>query len=148
MPQVDAFGLLELVGQEVDQHLVEVVAAQVRVAVGGEHLEDVVADVEDGDIERAAAEVEDGDLLVLLLLQAVGQGGRGGLVDDALDLEARDLAGVLGGLALGVVEVRRHGDDRPVDLLAQVVLGGLLEVLEDHGRDLRRRVLLAADVRP
>jgi hypothetical protein len=84
----------------------------VGVAVGGEHLEDAVADVEDGDVEGAAAEVEDRDLLVLLLVQAVGQRRRGGLVDDALDLEAGDLAGVLGGLALGVVEVGRHGDDR------------------------------------
>jgi hypothetical protein len=35
-----------------------------------------------------------------LLVQAVGERGRGRLVDDALDLEAGDLAGVLGGLAL------------------------------------------------
>ena len=61
-------------------------------------------------------------------------------------LRPGDLAGVLGRLALGVVEVRRHGDDGPLDLLAQVVLGRLLEVLEDHRGDLRRRVLLAADV--
>ena len=33
-----------------------------------------------------------------------------------------------------------------VDLLAQVVLGRLLQVLQDHRGDLRRRVLLAADV--
>ena len=37
---------------------------------------------------------------------------RGRLVDDALDLEAGDPAGVLGRLALGVVEVGGDGDDR------------------------------------
>jgi hypothetical protein len=52
-----------------------------------------------------------------------------------------DLAGVLGRLALGVVEVGRDGDDRAVDLLAEVVLGGLLEVLEDERGDLLGREL-------
>jgi hypothetical protein len=82
------------ISQVVDDRLVEVVAAEVRVAVGREHLEDAVADIEDRDVEGAAAEVEDRDLLALLV-EAVGERGRGGLVDDALDLEARDLAGVL-----------------------------------------------------
>ena len=87
--------------------VVDVVAAEVRVAVGRDDLHDVVADLEDRDVERAAAEVVDGDDLVLLLVEAVGERRRGGLVDDALHVEAGDAAGVLGGLALGVVEVRR-----------------------------------------
>ncbi len=61
-------GLLELVGQPVDDPLVEVVPAQVRVAVGRLDLEDAVAQLEDRDVEGAAAEVVDGDLLVLLPL--------------------------------------------------------------------------------
>ena len=65
--------------------LVEVVAAQVRVAVGGLHLDDALADLEDRDVERAAAEVVDGDRLVLLLVEAVGERGRRRLVDDPLD---------------------------------------------------------------
>ena len=104
------------------------------------------ADVEDRDVERAAAEVEDGDLLVLLLVQPVGQGRGGRLVDDPRDLQAGDLAGVLGGLPLAVVEVGRDRDDRLADLVAEVALGGLLELAEDHGRDLRRRVVLAVDL--
>ena len=115
--------LLELGHHPVDDGLVEVVAAEVRVAVGGLDLEDALAELEDGDVEGAAAQVEHEDRLVVLLVEAVGQRGRGGLVDDALDLEAGDLAGVLGGLALRVVEVGRDGDDRLGDLLAQVLLG-------------------------
>ena len=137
--------LLELVGDVVDQGLVPVVAAEVGVAVGREDLEDAVADVEDRDVERAAAEVEDGDLLVLLLVEPVGQGRGGRLVDDPRHLQAGDLAGVLGRLALAVVEVRRDGDHRLADLVAEVALGRLLELAEDHRRDFRRRVVLAGD---
>ena len=142
--EVDALVLLELGQEPVDDPLVEVVAAEVGVAVGGLDLEDAVAELEDRDVEGAAAEVVDGDLLVVLLVEAVGQGRRGRLVDDPQDVEAGDPAGVLGRLALGVVEVGRDGDDRLGDLLAEVGLGVGLELLEDHRADLGRRVGLAS----
>jgi hypothetical protein len=62
LAQVDALLLLELVGQEVDDHLVEVVAAEVGVAVGRRDLEDALGEVEDRDVVGAAAEVVDRDL--------------------------------------------------------------------------------------
>ena len=117
-----------------------------RVAVCRLDLEDTFAELEDRDVERAAAEVVDGDLLVVLLVEPVGEGGRGRLVDDPADLEAGDPAGVLGRLALGVVEVRRDGDDRLDDLLAQVRFGVRLELLEDHRADLGRGVGLVEDL--
>jgi hypothetical protein len=83
---------------------------------------------------------------LVALVQAVGQRGRGGLVDDAQDVEAGDLAGLLGGLALGVVEVRGNGDDRVGHRLTEVRLGVALELLQDAGADLLRGVLLAVDV--
>ena len=125
-----------------DQGVVPVVAAQVGVAVGRLDLEHAVADLEDGHVKGAAAEVEHGDLFVLLLVEAVGQRSRGRLVDDAQDLEARDLAGVLGRLALGVVEIRRHRDHGLRDLLAEVGLGVGLQLAEDEGGNLLRGVLL------
>ena len=130
----------------VDDQVVDVVAAEVRVAVGRDDLHDVVADLEDGDVEGAAAEVVDRDDLVLLPVEPVREGGRGRLVDDALHVQAGDAAGVLRRLPLRVVEVGRNGDDRLGDLLAQVVLGRLLELLDDLRRDLLRAEQLAAHV--
>ena len=146
--QVDALVLLELARQVLDERHVEVLAAQEGVAVGRLHLEHAVADLEDRDVERAAAQVIDGDRLAVVLLQPVGERRGGGLVDDAQHFQAGDLAGILGGLALGVVEVGGHGDDGLLDLLAQILLGRLLHLLKDHGGDLRGGMLLGAGLDP
>jgi len=146
--QVDAGVPAELGDQIVHDALVEVVAAQPVVAGGGQHLDDAVVNLQDGHVEGAAAQVIDHDLLGGLLVHAVGQGRGGGLVDDPLDVQAGDLAGVLGGLALGVGEVGGHGDDRLGDGLAQIGLGVALQLLQDHSGDLLGGVLLAVDVHP
>ena len=139
--EVDALVAPELVGEPLDDALVEVVAAEVSVAVGRLHLEHAVADVQHGDVERTPAQVEDDDELVLPLVEAVGERGRRGLVDDAEDLEPGDGARVLRGLALAVVEVGGHGDDGLRDGLAELRLRVRLQLLEHHRRDLRRGVV-------
>ena len=144
--EVDAVFLLELADDPIDDALVDVVAAQVGVAVGGLDFDHAFAHFENRDIEGAAAEIVDGDGFVLLLIEAVSQRGRRGLVDDAHDFQTGDLAGVLGGLALRVVEVGRDGDHGLGDLFAQIGLGGFLQLGQDHRRDFGRGVLLARDV--
>ncbi len=145
-PQVDAVLLLELLGDPVDHALVEVVAPEVRVAVRRLDFEDALADLQDRDVERPPAQVVHGDLLVLLLVETIGQGGGRGLVDDAEHLEPGDLSRVLGGLALAVVEVGGHGDHGLADLVAEIGLRRLLQLAEDHPGDLGRRVLLASNL--
>ncbi len=141
--EVNALGLLELAHEVIGDAGVKVVAAEAVVAGSGQHFNDAVADLEDGHIEGAAAQVVDHDLLVGLFIHAVGQGSRGRLVDDALDIEAGDLAGVLGGLALRVGEVGGNRDDGLGDGLAQIGLGVSLQLLQDHGGDLLRGIGLA-----
>ena len=109
----------------------------------GAHLDHAVAHVEQRDVERSAAEVEDEHRLLALLVEPVGERGGRRLVDDPEDLEAGDLAGVLGGLALGVVEVRRDGDDRLGHPLADELGGILGQLAQDQRGDLLGRVLLA-----
>src|SRR5262249_59218980 len=102
--QVNALLALECLGQVVDDPAVEVVAAQVGIAGGRPDLNHAVADVEDADIECAAAQVEHEYGLVPLLVQAVGQGGGGRLVDDGQD------GGAGGGAGGGGCRGARRGE--------------------------------------
>jgi len=123
------------------------------VAAGGDDFEDAVVELEDGDVEGAAAEVVDGDdpvyaVLALgsLFVEAIGEGGGGGFVDQAEDVEAGDAAGVFGCLTLRVVEVGGDGDDGARDFGAEEALGVALELEEDVGGDFGGREGEAADV--
>ena len=143
--QIHAGLRLEARDQPVDDLLVEVVAAQTVVTRRSEHFLDAVAHLDDGHVEGAAAEVVHHDLLIGFLVDAVGESRGGGLVDDTLDLETRDLTRVLGRLALCVGEIRGNGDDRLGDGVAEISLCILLELREGHRRDLLRGVGLAVD---
>jgi hypothetical protein len=124
-----------------EKGVVEVLTTKVRVTSGGLDGEDTTGDGKKGNIERSSSEVEDeNDLLLLRLLggltETVGDGSGGGLVDDTENIETSDRTGVLGGETLGVVEVGGDGNDGLLDLLADLGLGGLLELGENHGGDL------------
>ena len=145
-PEVNPLVLLEFRNQPLDDLLVNVVAAQMRVAVGGLHFHDTFADFQRGDVKGSAAQVVHGDGLVLLLIQAVGQRRRRRLVDDAHHLEARNFARLLGGLPLAVVEIRRNGNHRLGHLFPEKILRGGLQLLENHRGDFRRAVRLAENL--
>ena len=108
-------------------------------------LEHAFAEFEDGDIECAAAKVEDENSLVLILIQTVGERRRGGFVDDAQDFETCDLARVLRRLTLTVVEIRGHRNNRLRHRLTEICFGITLKLLQNHRRDLGRRVALSVD---
>merc|ERR1712203_440940 len=96
--------LLEDLHEVLHDTLVEVLAAQVSVAVRCNDFEDAVVDGQQGHIEGAAAQIVHQDVLLRLLVQAVGDGRGGGLVDDTQDVEAGDHARILRGLPLLIVE--------------------------------------------
>ena len=103
--KVDALFFFKLLNQPVHYLLVEVVAAEMSVAVGSGYFKNAVADVENRNIERSAAKVVDGDFLVVLFVETVSQRCGGRLIDDTKHFEAGDFTGVFGRLALTVVEV-------------------------------------------
>ena len=113
--------LRELVCQIVHQHIVEVIAAQVRITVGRQYFKYAIAKFQNGYIEGAAAEVVYQNLVgAFFLVKTVGQRCCGRFIDDSLDIQTRDSARVLGCLLLCVGEVSRYGDDRFGYLLAEI----------------------------
>ncbi len=116
----------ELVADEVEEQLVEVVAAELGVAVAGEDLDDAVLDLGDRDVEGAAAQVVDQQPLHLGRVRVVGQHRGGRLVDDPDDLQPGQLARLAGRLPLAVVEEGRDRDHRLRHRVAQHLLGPVL----------------------
>ena len=98
-----------------------------------------IGDFDNRNIERASTQVINRDLTIAFfhLVHTKRQSGCGRLVDDALDVQARDAACVLGCLTLTVVEVSRHSNDGLGHFFAQKVLGGLFHFAQYIGRHLR-----------
>ena len=78
-----------IVERDRDQQVVDVVAAEVGIAVGGDDFEDAVMQLQNRNIEGAAAQIVDGDDAVLLFIETVGQRRGGRFVDQAQALQAR-----------------------------------------------------------
>ena len=143
---VDSKVALNVVERDGDQQVVDVVAAEMRVAVGGDDFEDALVQLENRDVEGAAAEIVNRDRGGFLLVETVGQRSGRRFVDQTQDFESGDAAGVFRGLALRVVEVRGHGDDGLGHRRGEVALGIALELAQDERRNLRRRVGLVAQL--
>ena len=125
---------------------VDVIAAEPRVAIGREHLEDALVEFENRNIERAAAEIEDGDFrAVAQLIETVGERCGGRFVDDALDGQAREFARAFCGVALRVIEIRGHGDDGARDFHAECALCVGAQFFQDERGDFLRRKLAVAN---
>eukprot|EP00438_Fugacium_kawagutii_P028716 Skav229190 [mRNA] locus=scaffold1004:387963:408551:+ [translate_table: standard] len=97
--------LLEILSQPVDNHLVKVITTQVGVAVGGQHFTNTITNLQNRDIKGATSQIKHQNGLVVLLLQAICQRCCRRLVHDAQHVQPSNLASILCGLTLGVVEV-------------------------------------------
>ena len=131
---------LEAIGQPVDDAAIPVVAAQLGVAAGGLDIEHPLGNAQHRHIEGAPAQVEHQYLLGGAAIEAICQGGGGGFVDDPLHRQARQTTGVAGGLALGIVEVGRHGDHRRLHRLAQIGGRVVTELAQNAGQQFLRGV--------
>ena len=110
--EVNLMLLLEGVSQPIDDPTIPVITAQLRVTAGGLDIEDPLGNAQDRDVKGAAAEVKDEHPFDGAAIKPVGQGSRGGLVQDALNRNPSQTAGITGGLALGIIEIGGDRDHR------------------------------------
>ena len=103
------------------------------VAVGGLDFKNAVADFQNRDVKGTAAKVKNRNLFIVFLVQPIGQGGCGGLIDDSQHVETGNFAGIFGGLTLAVAEISRNGNDRVGNFLAQVFFSRIFDVGQYKG---------------
>ena len=151
--QINAVLFLEFSREELDQTQVKVFTAEERVTVRRQHLKLVLpvhfGDFNNRNIKGTATQVVDRDRTIpLRLIHTVGQCRCRRFIDDALDFKACNFARIFRRLALGIVEVCRHGNDRLGDRLAQILFRGLLHLAQYFGRDLGRGHLVIVNLHP
>ena len=131
-----------LAGKVGSDQRIEVVSAQGHVTRRGLHLEDAPGQLEHRYVEGAATQVIDGVGALLAFVQTVGHGGGGGFVDETQHVQSGQPGRILGGLALGIVEIGGHGDDGACQrVLVDVERGqcAITQHLQDLGRHFHGR---------
>ena len=121
--------------------MVVVITPQSRIATGGHHLENTTGQAQNRDIKGAAAKVVDGIHAFTAVVQAIGNGGSGRLVDQTQNIQTGELGRILGGLALCVVKIGRHGDHRAKQVVNHGVFRAVAQGRQNIGTDLDRRLL-------
>ena len=119
-----------------------------RITGGGEHIKGALfAHFHNGHIQRTTAQVKHQDLLFFTgFVNTKSQGCSRRLVDEAHYIQARNAAGVFGGLTLVVVKVGRHSDNGFFHRFTQESFGIFFNFLQNKGRELLRRKFLSAQV--
>ena len=138
--------LLDVAQDQLDDFLVEVVAAEEVVPVDLHHVVILLDHGEDADVERPSAEVEHQQEAAVLggRFPAEGEGGGRGLGQQRLDDQTGFAAGLPGGGPLRLAEVRGHGDHGVGHRFAQGRFAVPLDLVEHHRRDVFRQVLFAS----
>ncbi len=132
--------LFKFIGKIFYNAFVKVVAAQLVISRCCQHLYDAVADFQNRNVKGSAAKVINQYFLVGLLVQAVCQGCRCGLVYYTQYFQSGNPARILCGLTLTIGKVGRNGDYGLSYLLAQIAFRVAFQLLQHHCRNLWRTV--------
>src|SRR5882757_5568626 len=145
LPKIDTLIAGNVVERNRDQEVVNVIAAQMGITVGGDDFKNAFMQPENGDVEGAAAEIINCDDAFFLAIEAIGQGGGRGLIDQSQNFQARHASRILRCLPLGVVKVRGHRDHCLGDRGSEIPLRVALKLAQDVGRYFGRGELRIAE---
>ena len=135
---------LVLLEQVTEEAVVEIIAAQRAVAAGGFHFKQAFGELQHRHVKRAAAQIVYHKRALGAVVEAVGNGSGGGLVEQAQHIEAGQARGIFGGLALGIVEISRHGNHGTGERAAQALFGACFEGAQNFGRHVNRGFIALA----
>ena len=127
-----------LLKHPVGKRRVIVVAAQSRIATRSDHFKNALRQTQNRNVEGSTAQVVNGIDAFAGVIKAIGNGRRGGLIDQAQQMNSRQLGRILGGLALGVIEISRHSNDRTVQIVIEGVFGAVTQRGQYLGADFDR----------
>ena len=93
---------------------------------------------QDGDIEGAAPQIVNRDHPFLTGVKAIGDRGRGRLVEQTQYVQTGQTGRILGALTLGIIEIGGHGNDHAIEIAPECLGATLGQLFENFGRDLHR----------
>ena len=128
---------LNVLNRNLYQQVIDVVAAKVGIAVGGEDFKNPLLQLENGDIECAAAQVIHSNHAFFALVEAVRESCSCRFIHQAENFQTGQAPRITSCLPLGVIEVGGHRDDCFRNSGIQSRLGILLQLPQDKRRDLR-----------
>ncbi len=118
--------------------MIEIITPQRRISARGQHLENTTGQAQDRNIKSTAAEIENGIDALRGIVQAIRDGGSRRFIQQTQHMQPCELRRILGGLALCIVKISRHGDYRAGQLPAKRSFGSHAQGFENFCRDLHR----------
>jgi NAD-specific glutamate dehydrogenase len=107
-----AVATLKVLHEKFYHAVIKVFSTQVGISGCGLDFKDSFLNGQQGHVECTSTQVENKNILFFsLLVQTVGNGSGRRLVDDTEHVQAGNSTGVLGGLALGVIEIGRDSNN-------------------------------------
>jgi len=118
--------------------MVEIVATQRGITAGGHHLEHPLGQLENGNVKGSTTQVVDCIDPLGCVIQAIGNGCRRRLVEQAQHIETRQAGGIFRRLTLGVIEIGRDRNDRSHQIATQPRFSACFQGFQNLGGSFHR----------
>ena len=136
LAQIDPVAGFEFICQMLDDLVVKILTTKEGVTIGRLHLKYAITNLKDRHVKRTTTEVVDNNLAGFAPVKTIGKRRCGRLVDDPQHFQPGNLAGILCGLPLRIIEIGRYSDNRLGHRFAKKRLCILFQLAQDKAGDL------------